>query len=1143
MNTKITLVLMFAIATLIGNAQTITNVARSKTVTPSYINPSYAASNVVDGDKTSASSRWLSNGTLPVTIDIDLGGTYTISSYAFYTTFAYPLKDFKFQYYNGSAYVDIDSQTGNTNISYSKSFTAITVNKVRLSISSMTGNADNVIRLFEVEVNGFAVTNVALNKTTNVSEVYTGGAYPGSKAVDGDISSSSSRWMTNGTLPGWIEVDLGGTYTINSYTFYAQATFPLKDFKFQYWNGTAYVDLDSQTGNTTDSYSKSFTPVTVNKVRLYVTSQPNGNMVRLYELQVFGFSATNIALNKTASASSYYDSPNHTANFAVDGDRTSSTSRWMSAGGYPQYIDIDLNGSYDINAMAFWNGAIGSGLTQFNFQYWNGTSWVDIISETGPTEYYAYNKTFTSVRTSKVRLNVTGATLNSSPIMRLYEIEVYGSKVISVVGNATAFTTTYGIPSTSQSFTVSGNSLSSALIATAPTGFEVSSDGTNYNSTATFSLTGGNASGTLNVRLKANAAVTGTYNSQNIVLSSTGVTSVNISTTVSGNTVTAKALTITAANQTVAYGTLAATVTGAGTYTPTGFVNSETASVISGSATYNTNYTNSTAAATSDITITPVVTGLSATNYSFTPVDGTITITAADVTVSSPNISVSDLVLSPVSNITVNTNGSLLIDQSKQIASVTVNAGAKLSVADGQTLTLTNLTLKSDADATSTYVPTGTNKTGTLTVTGTTTVEQYLATTRNWYVSSPVSNAVAPAGYTYYGRYEPGGTASGWTPVSVGADLVAGKGYIALPSAPKAGLPITFTTQTEGTLNNGTITIPLTYTSNVNSGKGYNLIGNPYPSHLSWTYEFTQANASKIESTIWYRTNSGGSNASGWSFVTFNPVTAETVPSTANGGIIPPMQAFWVLAKDVPSNSIQFTNDMRSHQTGNPLKAPAVKNTDRKKIRLQLSNGTTADEALIVFDTNASDNYDAYDSPKMMNNAADIADIYTVLDTKKLVINGLNSVTNNMILTLGYNAGVEGSLTLKVNELSNFDGNTRVYLVDGSTETELAQGVEYTFNTAKISGNESRFSLLFRAPGASTGFINAENGVAQVFVNVNNQIAIIAPAKSKYTIFNTVGMLIENSETTSNYQTLNRKLQTGVYVVRVNNELTKVIIK
>jgi len=208
-----------------------------------------------------------------------------------------------------------------------------------------------------------------------------------------------------------------------------------------------------------------------------------------------------------------------------------------------------------------------------------------------------------------------------------------------------------------------------------------------------------------------------------------------------------------------------------------------------------------------------------------------------------------------------------------------------------------------------------------------------------------------------------------------------------------------------------------------------------------------------------------------------------------------------------------------------------------------LNNGVNTDETLIVFDANASDGYDAYDSPKMMINAADLAEIYTVLDAKKLVINGLNSVSNNMILPLGCNVGAESSLTLKVSEMANFDSNTRVYLVDGATEIELAQGTEYTFNTAKITGNESRFSLLFRAPGAVTGINSAEKLNANVYVNDANHITIVAPVKSNYAIYNALGMLIENGVLNTKHETRNAKHAAGVYVVKVGNETKRVIIK
>ena len=119
-----------------------------------------------------------------------------------------------------------------------------------------------------------------------------------------------------------------------------------------------------------------------------------------------------------------------------------------------------------------------------------------------------------------------------------------GSPVVSGAATATAFTTTYGTASAAQTFTVTGASLTENLVATAPTGYEVSADGTTYGPTATFTQSGGTASGSLRVRLKYNAPVLGSYNAQTIVLSSAGATSVNITTAASGNAVAAKSLSI-----------------------------------------------------------------------------------------------------------------------------------------------------------------------------------------------------------------------------------------------------------------------------------------------------------------------------------------------------------------------------------------------------------------------------------------------------------------------------------------------------------------------------------------------------------------------------------------------------------------------
>lgn len=473
----------------------------------------------------------------------------------------------------------------------------------------------------------------------------------------------------------------------------------------------------------------------------------------------------------------------------------------------------------------------------------------------------------------------------------------------------------------------------------------------------------------------------------------------------------------------------------------------------------------------------------------------------------------------------INFGGALTINS---IKSLSVNPGKQLTVSTAFTNNGTLNLLSSDI-GTATILPPAS-----ITGSGTTTVQQYLPHARNWYVSSPVSGAVAPVGYSYYQRDEVG---SSWTtqPFVFGNTFTQGKGYIALPSA--SGSTLTFS----GTLNTSNVNVSLT-----KSGSGFNLIGNPYPSHLGWTYDFANANAALIESSIWVRTNAGTANNSGqWSFATFNAVALESVPSVANAGIIAPMQAFWVKAKTAGTLTLN-SNLTRSHQSSNPLKVPTVKNTDRQRIRLQVSNGLASDETLLYFDANAADVFDAYDSPKININNATTPEIFTQIGTEKLVINGMTQPAYDVEIPLGFTTGGAANFTISKIEMSNFEAGTRLLLKDKlniTSEFDLSEGDAYNFSSGILNNSNNRFSLVLKAPGTTTGHKPENSSVAQVFVNAANQITIIAPEKSNYAIYNAIGMMIENGQTTAKLQTANYKLNTGVYVVKVNNQSTRVIIK
>lgn len=491
----------------------------------------------------------------------------------------------------------------------------------------------------------------------------------------------------------------------------------------------------------------------------------------------------------------------------------------------------------------------------------------------------------------------------------------------------------------------------------------------------------------------------------------------------------------------------------------------------------------------------------------------------------------------------------LTVSENKTLPSVTVGAGGKLSLTAG-TLTATNgITLESDATGTATMMQSGT-------IVGTVNAKQYLGSARNWYVSSPVSSAGAPAtNMDYYYEYmeggnnndfatQPGSSTLYWKGLANGTTMEVGKGYIAKTNA---GTTVLFS----GTPNNGDITTTFNLTRNDAKGKGFNLVGNPYPSYIDWT-DVAAANPN-LENTYYYRTKNTNI-ANTYTFVTWNGAGSGSYV-VSNGSLpvntiitssIPPTQAFWVRVKSgTETTNMNFNNGMREHRLDNNNLMKARKQDTRTSLRLQLHNGTESDEMLVYIDGEASNNYDAYDSPKMMNNSASVPDLYSKIGNEQLVINGLKEIVDNMELPLGFSLNAAASLKLKVNEISNLPVGTRVYLRDkvDIAEIELTPEKEYTFSTAATTNNESRFSLLFKTPSVTTGTSNVYNERISIFVNAQNEIVIFANENSNYAIYNTVGQLIENGILNSEHRIQNSNLFAGVYIVKVGNQSTRVIVK
>ena len=108
-------------------------------------------------------------------------------------------------------------------------------------------------------------------------------------------------------------------------------------------------------------------------------------------------------------------------------------------------------------------------------------------------------------------------------------IPVATGPTIYAAASLLPFTTTAGTASAAQQFSVTGTLLTDGISVAAPSGFEVSTDALNFSASVSLPQTGGEASGTIYVRITSSA--TQGPLSGNVTLNSPGATAVNVGVT------------------------------------------------------------------------------------------------------------------------------------------------------------------------------------------------------------------------------------------------------------------------------------------------------------------------------------------------------------------------------------------------------------------------------------------------------------------------------------------------------------------------------------------------------------------------------------------------------------------------------------
>lgn len=448
---------------------------------------------------------------------------------------------------------------------------------------------------------------------------------------------------------------------------------PLKEYDIQTENGNCIiVHVESVTVETTKAPEKTSLKKTKNMIQSMtqrIIKKQKASLVTLILSAVFSLTlplclllalgmgnvwgqttiftesiGTCCSTTNTAIASTTFDNSGLTFSGAADTRTSTASSGYTGAsGGRNVYFTNATSANFiisGINTTGYTSLSISFGHHKATNASSNelavevssdGTTWTALsysrTTGAGTTGWLLITPTGTIPATANLRIRFRMTVTTASTFFRIDDIKLNGTATptLTAATLSSAISNVYGTASTGVSFTASGSNLTGNITATAQTGFAVSTIlGSGY--TTSVSVASGT---TVYVQSTATKTVS-TFNTATAVVLSGGgaASSVNITTSASGNAVTQKALTVSSAaatNKTYDR-TTTATITGS----LSGVVNSDVVT-LSGTGTF-AQFNIGTAIS---VTSTSTLGGAGAANYSLTQPTGlTANITAKTLTVS-----------------------------------------------------------------------------------------------------------------------------------------------------------------------------------------------------------------------------------------------------------------------------------------------------------------------------------------------------------------------------------------------------------------------------------------------------------------------------------------------------------------------------
>ena len=336
----------------------------------------------------------------------------------------------------------------------------------------------------------------------------------------------------------------------------------------------------------------------------------------------------------------------------------------------------------------------------------------------------------------------------------------------------------------------------------------------------------------------------------------------------------------------------------------------------------------------------------------------------------------------------------------------------------------------------------------------------------NWFVENNIGNAVPGKGYSV--------VRSG------------GAGTLTVNGNPNVATSYTIAGASMGNANwtHGTLQHP----SSTAFGSGWHLLANPYDATLDLTLGTTPTGFD-VQVQVWDALQGQYYLAS----------------SGHVGNKIAPFQAFFVHRISGATTNYNISGTMRSTATSTFY---AQNNAEELTINATRAGSNLFDEAIVGFNANATDQFDAdYDANKLTGSIGR-HNLYSMNSGKWLNKNMLKSIAQTSTVDVGFEPGKTGDFTFNFSGLNSFDPTSYISLEDKKLNTfyDVRTG-DYNFSSDSAD-DWNRFVLHFTP--------KAEIATADQNCNTPGNINITQPGTASWTY-----TVTDNNNATISSGTLN----------------------